>query len=163
LSHVESFKKTAAKIAVGAAAAGVAVVGVGSAAWAAPTNAKGAIQVAANCDNGKSYSLVVNGGGGGGNSNSGQTYNAAHFLTSNSVFVPVSFGESTFSEYVNGVLVGQQTQPAAAKGNGNATGPANATSLSCTYSFSQSQTDPATGDVFTFTGSGSVVGFVPGS
>jgi hypothetical protein len=160
-------KKTAAKLAVGAAAAGIAVVGIGSAAWAAPTNAKGALPVTAVCDNGHTYSLVVNGGGGGGNGNgnSSQSYNAAHFVTSNSVFVPVSFGESTFTQTdASGNVVFQQTQPAAAKGNGNATGPANATSLSCTYTFSQTVTDPTTGDVlFTNTGSGSVEGFLPGS
>jgi hypothetical protein len=164
MSQVKSFKTTAAKMAVGATAAGVAVVGVGSAAWAAPTNAKNSIPVMALCTNDQTYSLVVNGGGNGANSNSGQTFNAAHFtVTSNSVFVPTSFGESTFSEYINGQLVQTFTQPPAAKGNGNVTGPANATSLNCTYSFSQSQTDPTTGDVFTFMGSGSVVGFVPGT
>jgi hypothetical protein len=162
LSHAKSFKKKAAKLAVGAAAAGVAVVGIGSAAWAAPTNAKDATPVTAVCNNGQTYSLVVNGGGNGNNSNSGQTFNAAHFVTSNSVFTPVSFGESTYSSYLNGVLQNSFTQPAVTKGNGNG-GPKNATPLSCTYSFSLSQTDPATGGLFTFSGSGSVVGFVPGS
>jgi hypothetical protein len=151
----------AAKTAIGAAAAGAALVGIGSAAWAAPVNAKNATQVMAQCDDGNQYTLVVNGGGNGANSNSGQTYNAAHFMTSNSVFTPVSFGVSTYSEYINGVLQNSFTQPAATQGNGNS-GPKNATPLSCTYNFSSSQTDPTTGDVFTFTGSGSVVGFVRG-
>jgi len=112
------------------------------------------------CDNGQTYMLVVNGGGNGSNSNSGQTFNAAHFITSNSVFTPVSFGESTYTSYLNGMVVDQMTQPAVAKGNGNG-GPKNATALSCSYSFSFSQTDPTTGDVFSFTGTGTVVGFVP--
>jgi hypothetical protein len=162
LSHVKSIKKVAAKMAVGAVAAGVALAGIGSAAWAAPTNAKDATPVKAVCDNGQTYWLVVNGGGNGANSNSGQTFNAAHFITSNSVFTPVSFGESTYSTYINGVLQGSFTQPAAAKGNGNG-GPKNATPLNCTYSFTITQTDPTTNDVFTFTGSGTVVGFVRGS
>jgi len=149
--------------AVGAAAAGIAVVGMGSTAWAAPTGAKNAVPVTADCG-GQPYSLVVNGGGNGANSNNGQTFNAAHFtIISDSVLVPVSFGESTFSEYINGVLTQTFTQPPTAKGNGSISGPANATTLSCTYSFSQTQTDPTTGDVFTFTGAGSVVGFLPGS
>ena len=163
MSYVNSFKRTAAMAAVGAAAAGVAVVGMSSGAWAAPTGAKNAVPVTADCG-GQPYSLVINGGGNGANSNNGQTFNAAHFtITSDSLFVPVAFGESTFSEYINGVLVQSFTQPPTAKGNGNASGPANATTLSCTYSFSQAQTDPTTGDVFKFTGAGSVVGFVPGS
>jgi hypothetical protein len=78
---------------------------------------------------------------------------------SNSVFTPASFRVSTYSSYINGVLQGTQTQPAVAKGNGSGGGSKNATPLSCKYSFSVSQTDPTTGDVFSFTGSGSVVGF----
>jgi hypothetical protein len=154
--------KTASKIVVGSAVAGIAVAGIGTAAWAAPTNAKDATTVMAPCDNGQTYALVVNGGGNGANSNSGQTYNAAHFITSNSVFTPVAFGDATYSSYLNGVLIDQQTQPGVEKGNGNG-GPKNATPLNCSYGFSFSQTDPTTGDVFTFTGSGTVTGFVRGS
>jgi hypothetical protein len=168
LIHVKSFKTAAAKVAVGTAAASVAVVGVGSAAWAAPTNAKNATPVTAICGpNNTQYSLVVNGGGNGANSNSGQTFNAAHFtITSDSVFVPTSFGESTFTQTIhtpNGPVTQTINQPPTAKGNGSVTGPANATTLSCTYSFGQSYTDPTTGYLITFEGSGSVVGFVPGS
>jgi hypothetical protein len=167
LIHVKSFKTTAAKIAVGAAAASVAVVGVGSAAWAAPTNAKNATQVTAMCDNNQQYTLVVNGGGNGANSNNGQTFNAAHFImTSDSAFVPTSFGETTFTQttYTNtGPVVETLTQPPTAKGNGSVTGPANAVQLKCTYSFHQSYTDPTTGFLITFDGSGSVAGFVPGT
>jgi len=47
LSYVNSFKRTAAMAAVGAAAAGVAVVGMSSGAWAAPTSAKNAVPVTA--------------------------------------------------------------------------------------------------------------------
>ena len=144
------------------AAASIAVPILAGTASAAPSNAKNAFPITVACDNGQTYSAVVIGGGSD-NSNSGQTYNAAHVLTSNSVLIPTAFGESTYLLYVNGSLVDQETQPAAAKGGGNAGVPANATLVSCTYSFQQSQTDPTTGDVYTFIGAGTVEGFIPAS
>lgn len=150
------------KYAVGAAMVGAMVCGFGSAASAAPVGAKNALPVTLQCDNGMTYYAVVNGGGSD-NSNSGQTYSPAHSTTDNSILQPVAFGETTFSLYVNGELVDQETQPPAAKGGGNAGVPANATAISCDYSFQQSQTDPTTGDVYSFTGSGTVIGFIPAS
>lgn len=145
--------------------AGLAVVGAVmpafmSAAAAAPVNAPSAMPITLTCDNGVTYSAVVNGGGSD-HSNSGQTYNPAHSVTDNTVLLPVAFGESTFSLYVNGQLVDQETQPPAAKGNAGV--PANATPVHCTYSFESSQTDPTTGDVYAFRGTGSVTGFIPGA
>jgi hypothetical protein len=150
------------KIAVGAVVAGALVCTAESTASAAPVNAKSAFPITLQCDNGMTYYAVVNGGGSG-NSNSGQTYNPAHSVTDNSVLQPVAFGESTFSLYVNGELIDQEVSPPAAKGGGNAGVPANAAAINCSYTFEQSSTDPTTGQVFTFEGSGTVTGFIPAS
>jgi hypothetical protein len=131
-----------------------ALVGTAS---ADPSNAPNSLPVMITCNNGQTYEAVTNGGG----NAPRQNFAPAHDLNSTSVLVPISFGESTFSSYLNGVLVDQETQPPAAKGNARV--PANTTALSCDYSFAGSGTDPNTGDVFSFTGSGTVVGFISGS
>ena len=122
-----------------------------------PSNARNALPVTISCNNGHTYEAVTNGGG----NAPRQVFAPAHDLNSTAVLIPISFGESTFSVYMNGVLVDHGTQPPVAKGNARV--PANTTGVSCDYSFEQSQTDPKTGDVFTVSGSGTVEGFIPGA
>jgi hypothetical protein len=148
------------KLAVGVAVAGALLPAFASSASAAPVNAKSSFPVSIYCDNGQSYSAVVNGGGGD-NSNSGQTYNPAHVVTNNTLLQPIAFGPSTFSLYINDELVEQDTQPGGSRGNGNAPMPKNATIVNCSYEFGSSQTDPTTGDVYTFVGDGTITAFIP--
>ncbi len=136
------------------AAAFSALTGMAS---ADPANARNALPIMINCNNGQTYGAVTNGGG----NTSRQVFAPAHDLNSTAVLIPISFGEATFSEHINGVLVDQETQPPARKGNARV--PANTMGVSCDYSFSQTQTDPNTGDVFRFSGSGTVDGFIPGA
>lgn len=112
-----------------------------------PLNAKNSFVLEVACDNGHSYTVVSNGNG---------NFTPVHDLNSTATLIPVSFGDQTFTlTDPNGVVVDQETAPAAAKGS-SASAANRATETACT--FSGSQTDPGSG--YTFTIAGSVVGFV---
>ena len=97
------------------------------------------------CDNGNSYVVEVNGDG---------EFTPARDTASNSVFVPLSFGEFTGTiTYPDGTVENLPPEPGIAKGKGNAG--KNATNLvTCTFSFSGEE------DGVLFEGGGSVTGFI---
>jgi hypothetical protein len=116
----------------------------GSSASADPGNAKNAQVIPLTCGD-TTYTVIVNGNG---------AWTPAHDSASNTVFVPVWFGE--FSGTItdeNGNVVDSFTEPATTKGAGN-----NA-DIECTYSVTNTFQDPELGPgTFTFSGSGSVRG-----
>ena len=100
------------------------------------------------CDNGVTYAVTVNGNG---------VFTPGHDADSKSLLVPTSFGE--FHGVVTdstGTVLDEFTDPAVSKGS--STKP-RGTSISCTYTIVEQFEDPELG-LLTFTGSGSVEGFV---
>src|SRR6266480_4438517 len=88
-------KQRYARVALATLASTVAVGMLGGAAYAAPTNAKNAFSGTAQCDNGQSYTFVVNNanGQGQGAQNNGQNqaeWAPAH-LSNGQVFHPTAF------------------------------------------------------------------------
>jgi len=130
------------------AATGLAMAAALSSAGAASADPQGdAIPVA--CDNGVTYEVVVKGNG---------AFTPGHDLASTTVLVPTSFGEFhgtvTDSE---GNVIDEFVDPPMTKGSsGNQ---ARATTTSCTFTFTEFFDDPDLGPL-TFTGEGSVTGFV---
>jgi hypothetical protein len=112
---------------------------------AAPAGAdpKGGEAIPLTCDNGNSYTVVTNGEG---------EFTPAHDVDSNSTFVPLAFGEfhGTVTD-PGGNVVATIDEPAIAKGQSNRNGKGNVT---CTLTFSGSE------DGFTFSGTGTVTGFI---
>lgn len=100
------------------------------------------------CDNGVTYEVVVNGNG---------DFTPAHDLASTSMLVPTWFGPFhgvvTDSE---GTVVDEFTDPAQSKG---ASTRDRRTSTTCTFAIEETFDDPDLGTL-TFTGSGTVAGFV---
>lgn len=95
------------------------------------------------CDNGESYTVVVNGNG---------AFTPAHDTDSNSMLVPVEFGEFTGTVTdAQGNVVDSFTEPGLPKGQ-SAKG--KKTLVTCEFEFS------GTEDGLTFTGSGTVIGFI---
>lgn len=117
-------------------ALGVLVSG-SAVAVAAPVNAKSASQITIVCPNG-TYRAVVNGNG---------NFTAAHDINSNTVLIPIAFGE--FIGKINGVVV--DDEPPLAKGNSV---PPNGRMQECNYTFTAQTPDGL------FVGSGSVTGFI---
>jgi hypothetical protein len=100
------------------------------------------------CEGGATYWLAVNGNG---------DFTPGHDVNSTAMLIPTSFGE--FHGVITddtGAVVDEFTDPATAKGN--STKP-RATSLSCTFDIVEHFDDPDLGPL-TFTGTGSVEGFV---
>ncbi len=127
--------------------ASAAVLGGIGTATADPGNAPNSFEVPLVCDNGATYTVVVNGNG---------NFTAAHDVASNATFIPTAFGP--FHGVVTdegGTVIAEFTDPAIAKGNSTKT---RKTSISCTYSFDETFTDPELG-VLTFHGEGDVSGF----
>lgn len=114
---------------------------------AAPATAdpkKGEI-IPVDCDNGHSYVFAVNGDG---------AFTPAHNTASTQTFVPVSFGEFTFTVTdAQGNIVDQGSEPRIDKGKGNAA-KGKKTLITCEFSFG------GTEDGLTFAGSGTVTGFL---
>jgi len=109
-----------------------------------PVNARDALPIQIACDNGQTYTAVANGNG---------NFTPAHDLDSNAILVPVSFGPITFTlTDPNGVIIDQETDPAASKGS-SASNPNASTSCS----FSGGATAP---DGTTFSIVGTVTGMV---
>jgi len=110
---------------------------------AAPTNAKKALFITIVCPSG-TYEAVVNGNG---------AFTAAHAVDSNTVLIPIAFGEfrGTFTDPDG--IVSTVTDPPLAKGNAV---PANGRVELCNYSVEQFF------DGASFVGGGSVTGFIPG-
>ncbi len=127
-------------LAAAVVACSMAVTSAGS---AAPKNAPESLTVTIVCPSG-TYVAVVNGNG---------EFTPAHSLDSNTVLIPIAFGEftGTFTD-ANGVTT-TETEPPSAKGSAV---PANGRIQDCTYSFLQSFPDGSS-----FAGSGSVTGFIP--
>jgi hypothetical protein len=130
-----------------AAAAGLGVAA--ALAVAAPSSAdpKGeTIPIA--CDKGTTYSVAVIGNG---------AFTPGHDVNSTTMLIPTSFGE--FHGVITdstGAVIDEFTDPAQAKGS--STKP-RATSTSCTFTIVEQFDDPDLG-LLTFTGTGSVDGFV---
>lgn len=127
---------------------------------AAPGNAKTSTPLTLVCDNGHSYSAVVNGG------NSQQTtFSPAHDLQSRSVLVPTALGESTGTlTDSDGNVIDTFSDPAATKGRAAPRGHA---IINCTFTIIQQFTVPE-GDpdlepgTYTVTINGTATGFIPG-
>src|SRR3954470_12486169 len=117
--------------ALGVLVSGSAVAG------AAPVSAKNASQITIVCPSG-TYTAVVNGNG---------NFTAAHDIHSNTVLIPIAFGE--FIGKINGVVV--DDEPPLAKGNSV---PGNGRIEECNYTFTAQTPDGL------FVGSGSVTGFI---
>jgi hypothetical protein len=105
-------------------------------------------QIEVVCDNGTTYSAVVIGNG---------AFSPGHDSESTTMLIPTSFGE--FHGVVTdstGTVIDEFTDPPAAKGSSTK---ARATSTSCTFTIVEHFDDPDLGPL-TFTGTGSVTGFV---
>jgi hypothetical protein len=136
---------TTMRITLGAAAAAVLGIAAWPPAQADPTNAKNALPITIACDNGQTYSAVVNGNG---------AWTPAHDLDSTAILIPVAFGPQTVTiSDADGNIIDQETGPATQKPGASAHN-RNATT-NC--SFIGSATAP---DGTTFTVSGDVQGFV---
>jgi hypothetical protein len=97
------------------------------------------------CDNGKAYTVVVNGNG---------EFTPAHDLNSNTVFVPVSFGSTTITAVLPDGTVMTFTEPGSSKGQ-SAKGLKNPVTCTFTFSFTSDGSDPngpPAGTVVTGTG-----------
>lgn len=125
-------------------AAAASAVSLASVAAAAPINAKNSTPILLVCPSG-TYQTVVNGNG---------PYTPAHSVTSNTVLIPIAFGPftGTFTD-ANGVMT-TQVDPGSSKGSATPTGAAIQT---CTYYLQFSFPDGSS-----FSGSGTVTGFIPG-
>ncbi len=136
--------RTVMAMALGAAS----VLAAAGSASADPTGAPNSFQVPLECDNGSSYTVVLNGNG---------EFTAAHDLASNSTLIPTAFGpfHGTLTDDA-GNVVAEFTDPAVAKGSSTKD---RATSVSCTFVIDDTFTDPELGLVH-FHGEGSVEGFV---
>jgi hypothetical protein len=113
------------------------LVSASAVAIAAPVNAKNASQITIVCPSG-TYTAVVNGNG---------DFTAAHAVDSNTVLIPIAFGE--FIGTINGVVV--DDEPPLVKGNSV---PGNGRIQECNYTFRAETPDGP------FVGSGSVTGFI---
>jgi hypothetical protein len=100
------------------------------------------------CDNGVTYDVVVTGAG---------VFTPAHDLASNTIVVPTSFGEfhGVLTD-AEGNVIEEFTDPGMFKGSATK---ARGTSVTCTFDFEDTFEDPVLG-VVTFSGSGTVTGFV---
>ena len=127
-----------------AATTGIVLAGMSmSAAAADPTGAPSSTVIHLTCG-GEEFQAVVNGNG---------AWGPAHDLGSNTVLVPVSFGEAHFTlTNANGDVLDESTDPPRVKGAGRHA------DLDCTYVGSGTFEDPELG-VLTFTFSGDVSGF----
>jgi hypothetical protein len=101
------------------------------------------------CDDGATYWVTVNGNG---------AFTPGHDVDSTATLIPTSFGDVHFViTDSTGAVVDEFTDPAADKGS--STKP-RATSISCTFVIADTFDDPDLGTL-TFTGTGSLEGFVP--
>ncbi len=99
------------------------------------------------CDNGQSYTIAVNGNG---------EFTPGHDTDSTSVLVPVAFGAFTGTVTdAEGNVAETFSEPGAAKGQ---SGKNAKNTVTCTFSFSETFTED--GETFTFTGGGTVTGFI---
>jgi hypothetical protein len=128
--------------------AGLVVASSFISAGAASADPKGEV-VPLVCDNGSTYEVAVMGNG---------PFTPGHDLASTSVLVPTAFGEfhGTVTDSA-GNVVDEFTDPAMTKGSSG--DQARATTTSCTFTVTDTFEDPELG-LLTFTGTGSVTGFV---
>ncbi len=129
--------------------AGGLMLAAAAAAAAAPANAdpqKGEL-IPVDCDNGKSYTLAVNGNG---------EFTPGHDVDSTSMLVPVAFGSFTGTlTDSQGNVVETFTDPGVGKGQ---SGKNAKNTVTCTVEFSVTFVED--GETFTFTGSGTVTGVI---
>jgi hypothetical protein len=132
------------------AVAGLAVAAtLGTASGASADPSKGDVGIPVVCDNGITYVIAANGNG---------AFTPAHDMASTTMLIPTSFGEfhGTITDS-DGNVIDSFTDPPMTKGNsGNH---ARATTTSCGYTITDTFEDPDLGTL-TFTGEGSVTGFV---
>jgi hypothetical protein len=127
---------------------GLAIAATLGSASAASADPKGE-PVPVTCDNGVTYEVAVNGNG---------AFTPGHDLASTTILVPTSFGEfhGTVTDS-DGNVIDEFVDPPMTKGSsGNQ---ARATTTSCTLTITEIFDDPELGTL-TFTGEGSVTGFV---
>ena len=100
------------------------------------------------CDNGSTYEVSVNGNG---------AFTPGHDLASTTILVPTSFGEfhGVLTD-ADGNVIDEFVDPPMVKGSSSKQ---RATTTSCTFTITESFEDPDLGPL-TFTGDGSVTGFV---
>ena len=127
----------------------LALVAAGAPAGADPVNAPDVTPVPITCDNGHTYDAAVNGNG---------DFTPAHDVNSTKILVPLMFGEFTGTVTDSeGNVLESFTDPALTKGKANKK--QRRTQTTCTYTFEATFDDPDLGTL-TFSGTGSVVGFV---
>jgi len=131
-------KRVCGRVAFVAVAAGVTALGASGVAAADPSGDTFSVA----CDNGATYQVVVKGNG---------LFTPAHDVNSNSVLVPTSFGQITFTVTDPEGNVTTETEPPVSKGS---SGHPRATTTSCTFH------QEGTEDGFSFVVDGSVTGFV---
>ena len=130
-----------------AAAAGLGLAAALSIAAPSSADPKGET-IPVTCDNGTTYWVAVNGNG---------AFTPGHDVNSTTMLIPTSFGE--FHGVITdstGAVIDEFTDPAMTKGNSTKQ---RGTSLSCTFTIVEQFDDPDLGTL-TFTGSGSVEGFL---
>ena len=137
--------KTRSLLAIAGLTMAASFAGAGAAA-ADPTKAQTLTLV---CDNGSTYTVVVNSSG---------EWSPAHDVNGTSMLVPVSFGalHGTVTD-ANGNVVDEFTDPASVKGRSGSQ--QRATSASCTFTSDDTFVDPDLGPLHVHV-DGSVVGFV---
>ncbi len=123
-----------------AAIVGSAIVAVGGA-GAAPVNAKNALSITITCPSGVFEAVVVGNG----------EFSVAHAVASNSVLIPIAFGEftGTFTDTLGNTET--FTDPPIAKGSSS---PRNGAVVECSFTIDVTFPDG------TFTGEGDVTGFL---
>ena len=137
-------KKTRRLAAPLVAAIATAALAAGPAS-ADPVNSR-TLPITIDCGEAGTYQAVANGNG---------QFTPAHDVNSTSVLIPVAFGPATFTlTDADGNIVDQETDPGDAKGSAS---PAGRTLVDCSYTFSGSQ------DGYTFSGTGTVTGFISGN
>lgn len=125
---------------------------VGPPADADPVRSKNAFTIPVTCD-GQTFQVVVNGNG---------RFTPAHVVGTNQNFVPVSFGQTTFTvRNSQGQVIVSETEPPETKGRGRAG--QSRELVTCSFNFTQPVSPEDAGEfppgAATFTVSGTVTGF----
>lgn len=136
------------RLAAGAVAIVAGMALMGGTASADPVNAKDSFVTDLVCDNGQTYTVVVNGNG---------DFTPAHDINSNATLVPVAFGDFTGTiTDADGNVVDTFTEPGAGKGQ-SAKGGKNLVTCALSFTEVSDGTDPEFPAGFSFTGTGTVV------
>ena len=107
------------------------------------------------CDNGQTYTVAVSEGGN--DDHSKNDFTPAHIVGGGTI-IPVSFGEFTGTiTNSSGQVVDSFTEEGDDRGQ---SGKNARNTITCDLTFSETFVDPADGMTYTFTGSGTVTGFI---